>query len=86
VSFDNTPRWLKVGDAVSQLFNVLILPRHKETSANESISGRAYRQGWKKTEKMLNFLFLWLEKDHCRLAYETDFKRAKDFIKKNQNG
>jgi hypothetical protein len=86
VIFDNTPRWLKVGDAISQLFNVLILPRHKETSANESISGRAYRQGWKRAEMVLNFLFLWLEKDHCRVAYETDLQRAKDFIKKNQNG
>lgn len=44
---DNTPRWIKIGDALSQLFNVALLPRHKETTANESISGRAHRCGWR---------------------------------------
>lgn len=42
---DNTPRWIKIGDALSQLLNVALLPRHKETTANESISGRAHRCG-----------------------------------------
>ena len=81
MSFDSTPRWLKIGDAVSQLLNVLLLPNHKETSANESISGRTHRQGWKRTEKVLNFLFLWLEKDHCRIAHEQDVERCKRFVK-----
>lgn len=44
---DNTPRWTKIGDALSQLLNVALLPRHKETTANESISGRAHRCGWR---------------------------------------
>jgi len=74
--FDQTPRWVKIGDALSQLLNVTFLSRHKETTANESISGRCYRCGWKRTEKVINFLFSWLEKDHCRLAYENDIERA----------
>jgi hypothetical protein len=26
---DETPRWIKIGDAFSQLLNVLLLARHK---------------------------------------------------------
>ena len=47
----NTPRLIKIGDALSQLANVTLLPRHRETTANESISGRAHRLGWRRTER-----------------------------------
>lgn len=77
---DDTPRWIKIGDAFSQLLNVMLLPRHKATTANESISGRAYRCGWKKTEWVINLLLRWMEKDHCRVAHETDVARAKRLL------
>ena len=51
---DTTPRLIKVGYAISQLFNVLLLPRHKYTNANESVSGRCHRCGWKCAEKVIN--------------------------------
>lgn len=66
----------KIGDALSQLFNVALLPRHHETTANESISGRAHRQGWKRTEKFIDWLFSPWEADHCRRSYEADLTRA----------
>lgn len=73
-------RLLKIGDALSQLVNVAFLPNHKDTNANESISGRAHRCGWKRTEKFINALFNVIEKDHCKLSYEADLLRAKQTL------
>lgn len=72
----NTPRLIKIGDALSQLLNVTLLPRHRETTANESISGRAHRMGWRRTERFINWLFRWWEPEHCRKAHEKDVMRA----------
>lgn len=76
---DNTPRWIKIGDALSQLFNVALLPRHKETTANESISGMAHRCGWR-AERWIDALFSRWEKDHCRRAHQMDEIRATQLI------
>lgn len=78
---DDTPRLVKIGDAMSQLFNVTFLPRHRETNANESISGRAHRMGWKRTERFINWLFSSWENDHCRKSHEKDQWRAVEFLK-----
>lgn len=78
---DNTPRWIKVLDALSQLGNVLFLPRHKDTTANESISGRSHREGWKTLEATINLIFFW-DPDHCRKAVERDAARAKEYLLK----
>ena len=72
----STPRLIKIGDAFSQLLNVTFLPNHDDTTANESISGRAHRRGWVRTERFIDWLFSPFEKDHCRLAYEADVRRA----------
>jgi hypothetical protein len=77
---DMTPRLIKVGDAVSQFVNVAFLPRHTETTANESISGRAHRLGWKRAERCINWLFSWWEQDHCRRSHEADLKRAAELL------
>jgi hypothetical protein len=77
-------RLYKIGDALSQLLNVAFLPNHKETNANESVSGRAWRQGWLSTVIFIDWLFAWWEKDHCRLAYEADIQKARDFIKQHE--
>lgn len=54
------------------------MPRHQDTTANESVSGRAYRENWK-LRKAINTLFFWQE-DHCKMAYENDVQRARDLI------
>lgn len=77
----NTPRFIKIGDAMSQLFNVALLPRHRETTANESISGRAYRLGWRRTEAVIDFLFLPWERDHCRRSHDKDVERARQWAR-----
>lgn len=73
-------RLMKIGDALSQLANVAFLPNVHQTTANESISGRAHRMGWKRIEKAIDLLFSPFEKDHCRLSYEADLRRAKDLL------
>lgn len=72
-------RLLLIGDALSQLLNVALLPRVSETTANESISGRAHRQGWTRVERVINRLIFW-ERDHCRVSHEADLRRAKDLL------
>ena len=73
---DPTPRLVKVGDALSQLVNVALLPRHTETTANESVSGRAYREGWR-VARWIDALFFWQRNPrHCERAYLADLKRA----------
>ena len=69
-----------IGDALSQLANVTFLPNIDDTTANESISGRAYRKGWKRTEKAINWLFFLVESDHCKKSHEADIARAKALI------
>ena len=73
---DPTPRIVKIGDALSQLVNVAALPRHRETTANESVSGRAYREGWR-VARWIDALFFWQrEPGHCERAYLADVERA----------
>lgn len=65
---------IKVGDALSQLANVILLNGHP----NESLSGRAYRTGsmWQKVIDAV----LWFDKDHCKVSHENDIAYAKDLI------
>lgn len=72
-----TGRAFKALDALSQLANVLCLPRHHETDANESISARAHRMGWR-AERWIDALFFW-QPHHCRTAYERDVARARAY-------
>lgn len=67
----------RVFDALSQLLNVLVL----DGDANESISGRSYRQGWTRTERTINALLFW-DEDHCRVAYLSDIARASALLNK----
>lgn len=73
---DETPRIIKIGDAVSQLMNVALLPRHTKTTANESVSGRAYREAWR-VERWIDRVFFWQRNPrHCERAYLSDVERA----------
>lgn len=69
---------IRLLDATSQWLNVALL----RGDANESISGRAFRQGWRRTEAVIDTL-VWWEPDHCRRAHETDILRAHKLVKEN---
>jgi hypothetical protein len=74
-------RLVSVGDALSQLLNVLLLPDIEDTNANESISGRCHRKDWKIPKGFINFLF-FLQEDHCKLAFEKDLQRARELTER----
>lgn len=65
-------------DATSQWLNTVLL----NGNPNESISGRAYREGWKKTEWVINTLLFW-DINHCYWAYINDIARAELMIKEH---
>jgi hypothetical protein len=68
--------FIKIGDATSQLANVILLNGHP----NESLSGRAWRTRsiWYKVIDLI----LWFDKDHCQMAYLNDTLYAKELINK----
>jgi len=73
-------RLIKIGDACSQLTNVSFpFWPHEDTTANESISGRAHREGRKKLKFIINTIF-FLQEDHCKLAFDKDLQRARDLL------
>jgi hypothetical protein len=71
---------VRLGDAVSQLANVII----GGTNPNESISGRAWRlrtrKGWKQARAVIDFIFSPFEKNHCHMSYVADLHRARKLI------
>lgn len=81
---------VSVGDALSQLVGRFIFVRIDgrwttwTQSANESISGAAYRHRmagrflW--VAPAINWLFSWVETDHCQSSYEADLSRAIDVL------
>jgi len=64
--------YVRLGDAISQFFNVLLL----NGDPNYSISGESYRNNWKYAVKFIDFLFLLFETDHCKKAFEHDVLKA----------
>ena len=66
------PGWLiRLLDSFSQVLNVALL----NGDANESVSGRAYRENWSAAVKIIDAVF-WFDFDHCRNAYLSDLARA----------
>lgn len=71
-----------IGDAISQLLNVALLPDSSDTDANESISGRCYRRGWRRSERAINFFF---GPDHCHRAFKKDVARARRLLEQHDS-
>jgi len=72
-------RLLNIGDALSQLVQVAVCPRPHDTTANESLSGRSYREGWR-TRLVIDALFFW-DAGHCRQAVLRDRARAREYLR-----
>ena len=71
-----TSRLIRAGDAISQLFNVLIF----NGDSNYSISGDAYAMKRELLRKFIDWLFSPIEADHCRKAYENDVTKARRLL------
>lgn len=70
--------FIRVGDALSQLFNVLVL---FGDNANESVSGRAWRlhktsKAWNVVKICIDWAASPLEVDHCEASHKADVSRA----------
>ena len=63
---------IKLGDALSQLFNVLLL----NGDSNHSISGDAWRFKRNKLRKFIDLIFSPFEKEHCYKAHLHDVQKA----------
>lgn len=68
-----TSRLARIGDAISQLLNVIIY----NGSPNYSISGDAYRKNRKRVVAIVDFISY---EGHCKAAYENDIKNASDLL------
>tara|TARA_Y100000385_G_scaffold270420_1_gene309459 strand:- start:900 stop:1181 length:282 start_codon:yes stop_codon:yes gene_type:complete len=73
--------FIRSGDAVSQLVNVVLF---FGKNPNESISGRSYRLReqwfWGKMMLTIDWLFSPLQRQHCKKAYVNDLRRAKKIL------
>jgi len=75
-------RLIAMGDAASQLVQVAVCPhRDRPPNANESLSGRSYREGWW-TEPFIDAMFFWQRlPGHCERAYWKDVDRAEQTVR-----
>lgn len=71
-----TSRLIRLGDAASQFFNVLLF----NGDPNYSISGEAYRKGREQLRQFIDWLFSPFENGHCRAAYENDVRKARELV------
>jgi len=76
----------RVGDATSQLANVVIFLGE---NANESISGRSWRLRqnwfWGKMRTLIDWLASPFEADHCEKSHMNDVARAATLIKDQES-
>jgi hypothetical protein len=68
---------LRVVSATSQWLNAALLLGEP----NESISGRAYRQGWLRTRRLIDWAFRMAtgQRNHCETAYFRDLQWARAY-------
>lgn len=86
-------RGRNVLDALTQLGNAMFLPRPFDTNANESISGRCYREAvleerggaWLVAQRAIDWLFeIGGQREHCLSAYLTDLARGDEYRERHQ--
>jgi hypothetical protein len=66
--------FVKLGAWLSQGVNGLLL----RGSIDESVSGRAHREGWR-IERWIDRLFFW-QAAHCKAAFERDRREARAML------
>jgi len=74
--------FVRIGDALSQLLNVLVYPQTGQ--ANHSLSGDAYRFKRKVLMYVIDLVDSPFERDHCQMAHSADVSRAAKLL--NETG
>jgi len=69
-------RLIRLGDAASQFFNVLLF----NGDSNHSISGDAYRFKRHRLRKFIDWLASPWEDEHCKVSYENDVAKAERLL------
>jgi hypothetical protein len=67
-----TSRLIRLGDAFSQFWNVLLF----NGDPNHSISGDAYRFKRERLRRAIDWMFSRWEADHCRVSHENDVAKG----------
>lgn len=75
--------FIRAGDALSQLVNVVIFFGE---NANESVSGRAWRlhktsKVWNVAKICIDWIASPLEANHCEASYKADVSRAAKLLR-----
>jgi hypothetical protein len=68
-------KWLKLLISIDQFFAVLLLNAHPDQTISGHVGYKAMttrKRRYKLAEKVINFLFLPWEQDHCRRNIEWD--------------
>ena len=69
----NRPAYLiRLGDALSQFFNVLLL----RGDPNYSISGDSFRFNRMRMQRFIDKLFSPFEDEHCKVSYANDVRKS----------
>jgi hypothetical protein len=79
--YERQSRIQRILDAISQLFNVIIF----DGDANASISGDSYKYNIEWRMKVIDFIFSFRDKDHCKSAYEKDVMLAYMLIEEHES-
>jgi|GEM_PF-4750555 len=78
--------WLRfkmMCSTVSAFGNVGTAKNLKDTGPNETISARMHRQGHKRREAIINWIFC--DPDHCRNAHMSDVYDARALLSAKRN-
>lgn len=63
--------------------NVGVFPRVKDTTPNEAVSARSYREGVEWRIRFIDWVFSWYETEHCRKSFEKDYIRSRGYVDDN---
>lgn len=74
-----TSRLIRIGDALSQLANVVLF----NGDPNYSVSGESYRKKRLRLRAFIDWLMSPFEDDHCRKAYENDVRKARELLEQH---
>ena len=72
--------FIRIGDALSQLFNVILF----NGDPNYSISGDSFRFDRKRIRRFVDKLFSLFEKDHCKTSYANDVRKSYRMIQEHE--
>lgn len=76
-----TSRIHRALDALSQFFNVLIF----NGDSNYSISGDAHRLDRVRLKRFIDWLFYFVEQDHCLMSYLNDVRKAEKLVAEHRS-